>query len=327
MFKVNRTLRLLSLLVALSTSSTVGAQVITYLHTDPLGSVVAESDSDGNITRRVAYEPYGAVVGGVAQDGPGFTGHVADATTGLSYMQQRYMDPELGVFLSVDPVSPDAVFGANFNRYWYANGNPYRFVDPDGRQSSEKHDWRSIAGKSPASAVRMQTTAGGIPSRSDMQSRDVASSNPSDYDSKDPTYHEYNLPSSTLCQEGPGCSVSALAAMADEDSAPKFGGTHQDRNVLHLNNPIMHQSFMWQDGSFYMINMTTSDHDFHAGAVVSRLYSAGGYVRLQTSGFGYSSNGFTKFLNYAAGYSYFTMWHAAVVSNAKIMSGQIKAPK
>jgi len=23
--------------------------------------------------------------------------------------------------------------GSNFNRYWYANNNPYRFVDPDGR--------------------------------------------------------------------------------------------------------------------------------------------------------------------------------------------------
>jgi len=30
---------------------------------------------------------------------------VSDAATGLSYMQQRYMDPPLGVFLSVDPVT------------------------------------------------------------------------------------------------------------------------------------------------------------------------------------------------------------------------------
>ena len=38
-------------------------------------------------------------------------------------------------FLSVDPVKADQKDGTNFNRYWYANDNPYRFVDPDGRFS------------------------------------------------------------------------------------------------------------------------------------------------------------------------------------------------
>ncbi|MCL1633357.1 hypothetical protein M2650_01680 [Luteimonas sp. SX5] len=33
----------------------------------------------------------------------------------------------------VDPVQPDPNTGANFNRYAYANNNPYRYVDPDGR--------------------------------------------------------------------------------------------------------------------------------------------------------------------------------------------------
>lgn len=32
----------------------------------------------------------------------------------------------------MDPVTVDSV-GGNFNRYWYANNNPYRFTDPDGR--------------------------------------------------------------------------------------------------------------------------------------------------------------------------------------------------
>ncbi|MEN5367430.1 hypothetical protein ABE571_13645 [Stenotrophomonas sp. TWI273] len=30
---------------------------------------------------------------------------MSDSATGLSYMQQRYMDSQLGVFLSVDPVT------------------------------------------------------------------------------------------------------------------------------------------------------------------------------------------------------------------------------
>lgn len=70
---------------------------------------------------------------GQAKDGPGYTGHVQDAATGLTYMQQRYYDPTIGRFLSVDPVNANSGTGANFNRYWYANNSPYKFTDPDGR--------------------------------------------------------------------------------------------------------------------------------------------------------------------------------------------------
>lgn len=46
---------------------------------------------------------------------------------------QRYYDPAIGRFLSVDPVAADTVTGWNFNRYNYAANNPYKFKDPDGR--------------------------------------------------------------------------------------------------------------------------------------------------------------------------------------------------
>ncbi|WP_425520667.1 RHS repeat domain-containing protein [Stenotrophomonas maltophilia] len=122
------------LLIGLGLSPSAIAQTtVTYIHTDVLGSVVAESDANGNVIKRYDYEPYGAVVGGQVTDGPGYTGHVSDSATGLIYMQQRYMDPQLGVFLSVDPVTAYEQPVGQFNRYRYANGNPYRFTDPDGR--------------------------------------------------------------------------------------------------------------------------------------------------------------------------------------------------
>ena len=124
----------LVLLMGLGVSSpTIAQTTVTYIHTDALGSVVAESDANGNVIKRYDYEPYGAVVGGQVTDGPGYTGHVSDSATGLSYMQQRYMDPQLGVFLSLDPVTAYEQPVGQFNRYRYANGNPYKFTDPDGR--------------------------------------------------------------------------------------------------------------------------------------------------------------------------------------------------
>ncbi len=75
---------------------------------------------------------------GSLMDGLGYTGHDMDADTGLTYMQQRYYDPKIGRFLSVDPVVVDTQTAGNFNRYWYANNNPYRFTDPDGRDSADR---------------------------------------------------------------------------------------------------------------------------------------------------------------------------------------------
>ncbi|WP_414715991.1 RHS repeat domain-containing protein [Stenotrophomonas rhizophila] len=123
------------LLIGMPLAEPAHAQTVTYIHTDALGSVVAESDASGNVIKRYNYEPYGAAVGEGPVDGPSYTGHVSDASTGLSYMQQRYMDPQLGVFLSIDPVSPYGGSVGQFNRYRYANSNPYRFKDPDGRES------------------------------------------------------------------------------------------------------------------------------------------------------------------------------------------------
>jgi len=48
-------------------------------------------------------------------------------------MKARYYDPVALRFLSPDPVYVDSGTGGNFNRYWYANNNPYTYTDPDGR--------------------------------------------------------------------------------------------------------------------------------------------------------------------------------------------------
>lgn len=106
---------------------------VGFLHTDPLGSPIAKTDATGAVVETSEYEPYGLLLNRANDDRPGYTGHVMDSATGLTYMQQRYYDPQIGRFLSSDPVTAYAMPGSNFNRYWYANDNPYGFIDPDGR--------------------------------------------------------------------------------------------------------------------------------------------------------------------------------------------------
>lgn len=124
------------LAVWLAVASAASAQTaVEYIHTDALGTPVAVTNSAGAVIERSVYEPYGQLINRPLTDGPGFTGHVQDAATGLTYMQQRYYDPQVGLFLSVDPVTAYESPGSLFHRYRYANSNPYKFKDPDGRQS------------------------------------------------------------------------------------------------------------------------------------------------------------------------------------------------
>ena len=117
---------------------------VTYIHTDGLGSPVARTNASGQVISRTRYEPYGYVADGAAPT-IGFTGHVSDADTGLTYMQQRYYDPVAGRFLSIDPVVTDANTGGSFNRYTYANNSPYKYIDPDGRAVETPWDAANVA--------------------------------------------------------------------------------------------------------------------------------------------------------------------------------------
>ncbi len=137
---------LLAAVVLLAFSVTSQAEVtVTYLHTDALGSVVAASDEDGDLLWRKAYMPYGAIHenGQAKNPAVGYTGHVQDDDTGLTYMGARYYDPALGRFLQMDPASVLGHVESNpmmFNRYAYANGNPYKFIDPDGEAPRRNRD-------------------------------------------------------------------------------------------------------------------------------------------------------------------------------------------
>ncbi|KZW99037.1 hypothetical protein JL49_19595 [Pseudoalteromonas luteoviolacea] len=91
------------------------------------GNVVPKQNTD-----QQGYLPYGDSVS-LNQDDIGYTGHKFDTDLGLVYMQARYYDPVIGRFYSNDPIGFRDIH--SFNRYAYANNNPYRYTDPDGKSS------------------------------------------------------------------------------------------------------------------------------------------------------------------------------------------------
>ncbi|HSX63872.1 MAG TPA: RHS repeat-associated core domain-containing protein [Pseudoxanthomonas sp.] len=163
---VKRTQVHLLLLLAgwLAAGSSLAQTTVEYIHTDALGSVVAVTNEAGQVIERFDYEPYGAIIGQPNYGGVGFTGHVQDAATGLTYMQQRYYDPICGCFLSVDPVTAyDTGDWRHFNRYAYAFNNPYRFIDPDGRTAFTWEDAGKLIGKRAATAGITSAADGPLP--------------------------------------------------------------------------------------------------------------------------------------------------------------------
>ena len=119
---------ILSLLTLLG--FTVGSQAeIVYIHNDALGSPIMETNELGAVISRSHYKPFGETLEPM-KEGVGYTGHLNDTDLELTYMQARYYDPVIGRFMSNDPVGFHDIH--SFNRYAYANNNPYKYVDPTG---------------------------------------------------------------------------------------------------------------------------------------------------------------------------------------------------
>ena len=120
---------------AINLGSFNASERVTYAHVDLLGSPILVTDQAGNIVNEFHYKPFGETQES-KHDGIGYTGHLEDSDLELTYMQARYYDPVIGRFYGNDPAGFSNVH--NFNRYAYANGNPYKYTDPDGRNALKK---------------------------------------------------------------------------------------------------------------------------------------------------------------------------------------------
>ncbi len=112
-----------------------------YPLTNDQGSVYAVTDASGNVLQRYDYSPYGKVT---VQDANGvilsdseesiplvnrlYQGRELDQESGLYFYRARYYSPELGRFISHDPLG----FVDGCNLYEFVRGNPGSYTDPMG---------------------------------------------------------------------------------------------------------------------------------------------------------------------------------------------------
>jgi RHS repeat-associated protein len=117
-----------------------------YPHANARGDVLAITDSTGAKVATYQYGPWGEQLGqtGTFDQPWRYAGYYTDTDTDLYYVQQRYYSPELGRFLSKEPMFSDFCLDCGFeallenaptaSAYAYVYNRPTMFVDPDGRQ-------------------------------------------------------------------------------------------------------------------------------------------------------------------------------------------------
>ncbi|MDZ4217345.1 MAG: RHS repeat-associated core domain-containing protein, partial [Candidatus Gracilibacteria bacterium] len=116
-----------------------------FSHSDHLGGSNILTDINAEQVQTIDYFPFGKTRVDESYTGfdetNKFTGHELDDETGLYYAQARYYDPEIGRFVSEDPLgwlphklmtyyktTPQAL-----NQYGYAINNPNKYTDPTGK--------------------------------------------------------------------------------------------------------------------------------------------------------------------------------------------------
>jgi RHS repeat-associated protein len=101
-----------------------------YFINDHLGTPQQLVTSTGSVVWQAAYQPFGQaqIKTETVMNNLRFPGQYYDAETGLHYNWNRYYDPEVGRYISADPIWLDG----GMNLYAYVGGNPVNFFDLSG---------------------------------------------------------------------------------------------------------------------------------------------------------------------------------------------------
>ncbi len=106
-----------------------GSEVLTYLHTDHLGTPRFGTNTGGTQVWSYDYDAFGnATPSGSVTVNLRMAGQYYDSESGLFYNWNRYYDPETGRYISSDPIGLEG----GMNTYNYAIVSPIMYTDPEG---------------------------------------------------------------------------------------------------------------------------------------------------------------------------------------------------
>lgn len=128
--------------IRIALTKDAGGAVVTKvstLHRDALGSVRAVTNAAGLKAERSLFRPFGEEAStrfdlATAVETKGFIGERLDADAGLQYLNARYYDPKLAMFIQPDWWEVTKA-GVGTNRYAYSYDDPVNQSDPGG------HSW------------------------------------------------------------------------------------------------------------------------------------------------------------------------------------------
>jgi RHS repeat-associated protein len=125
---------------------------IEFYHCDHLGTPVALTDQQGQITWAARYDPWGNIEeefnpNNIEQN-IRLPGQYHDRETGLYYNRHRYYDPKIGAYINQDPIG----LRGGINIYQYV-GNPSSYIDPMGLDPYSADEIRDLVAANNKSKV------------------------------------------------------------------------------------------------------------------------------------------------------------------------------
>jgi len=115
---------------------------VYYYHNDHLGTPQILTDDTGTVSWKAVYTPFGEaeITVAIVENNIRFPGQYYDQETGLHYNYFRDYKPDIGRYLTPDPIGLEG----GINLYVYAQNNPINFIDPMGLSSCEDNCFKFL---------------------------------------------------------------------------------------------------------------------------------------------------------------------------------------